>query len=87
MPGLDFSHIDDDPDVFLWRRIAGVIEAAIRSGELPPRAMIPSEPQLRQMTGAGRNTVRRAVGDLRERGFLYVVPSLGTFVSREVPPA
>lgn len=86
MPGLDFSRLGDDPDTYLWRRIAAVIEAAIRSGDMPPRSLVPSEAQLMGMTGAGRKTVRHAVHDLRERGLVYSVPSLGTFVAREVPP-
>ena len=86
MPGLDFSRLGEDPDIFLWQRIAAVIEAAIRSGDLSPRSLVPSETQLMGMTGAGRKTVRRAVRDLRERGLLYTVQSLGTFVAREIPP-
>lgn len=84
---LDFSGIGDHPDVYRWQYVAGVIEAAIRSGDLPPRSLVPSETQLMGMTGCGRKTVRHAVRSLRERGLVYSVPSLGTFVSREIPPA
>jgi DNA-binding GntR family transcriptional regulator len=83
---LDFSGIADEPDVYRWQAIAAVIEAAIRSGDLPPRSLVPSESQLMGLTGCGRKTVRHAVHDLRDRGLLYTVPSLGTFVSRDMPP-
>ena len=86
MPALDFSSLADDPDVYRWQAIAAVIEAAIRSGGLAPRSLVPSEAQLMGMTGCGRKTVRHAVHDLRDRGLVYTVQSLGTFVARDIPP-
>jgi DNA-binding GntR family transcriptional regulator len=39
------------------------------------------------MSGAGRQTVRRAVAALREEGIVVTIARRGTYVSRDVPPA
>jgi DNA-binding GntR family transcriptional regulator len=78
---MDFSGTRDPGDAHLYLRIAAVLEEAIRSGELPARSPVPSETTLVQETGAARNTVRKAIGHLRDRGLVYTVPQLGTFVT------
>jgi GntR family transcriptional regulator len=85
---MDFSGIHQANDMHMYLRIAAVIEAEIAKGtrgELPPGATVPSEQQLIGETGAARNTVRHAIASLRDRGLLYTVPHLGTFVSRGDP--
>ena len=78
---MDFSGARDPGDTHLYLRIAAVIEDAIRSGELPPRSPVPSETVLVQETGAARNTVRKAIAHLRNRGIVYTVAQLGTFAA------
>jgi DNA-binding GntR family transcriptional regulator len=73
-------------DTFVYLRIAGEIERAIRDGEIPPGGPVPSEKQLRDATGAGRNAVRMAVAHLRDRGVVYTVAHLGSFACRDIPP-
>jgi DNA-binding GntR family transcriptional regulator len=79
---MDFSGVGAPSDTHLYLRIAAVIESAIKSGELPPGAPLPSEQQIIGATGAARNTVRKAIGRLRENGLVYTVPHLGSFVAR-----
>lgn len=64
----------------VWRQIARDIEADIVSGELPPRAKLPSEQELASIYGVARVTVRRAIEDLRDRGLVTTAHGRGTFV-------
>ncbi len=84
---MDFSGFRGrGADRWPYEQIADMIEAAIRSGELPPRSPVPSEQQIIGETGAARGTVRHAVALLRDRGLVYTRPRLGTFVSPQPPP-
>ncbi|MFC7644217.1 winged helix-turn-helix domain-containing protein [Streptosporangium lutulentum] len=47
-----------------------------------PAAPVPSESTLVQQYGVARETVRHAIGLLREQGWVYTVPQRGTYVSR-----
>jgi DNA-binding GntR family transcriptional regulator len=72
--------IDADGPVPVYVQIADVIEEQIRSGDLAPGRRIPSETDIRQTFGVARETARRAVAVLRERGVVYTVPHRGTYV-------
>lgn len=61
-------------------QLADILEARIKSGELPKGRTIPSETTLQQEFGLSRGTVRRAVVVLRERRLVDTVPQRGTFV-------
>jgi DNA-binding GntR family transcriptional regulator len=84
---LDFEEgMSRRRDTFVYLQIAGVLEDAIRSGELSPGEPVPSEKELQDLTGAGRNAVRQAIAHLRDKGLVYTVPHLRSFV-RRTPPA
>ena len=55
----------------------------IRSGALRPGAAIPSERELMSSQDVSRITVRKAVEELEQEGFLYKVQGKGTFVRGE----
>jgi GntR family transcriptional regulator len=79
---LDFSGVRlHGYDRWPYEQIAAVIEEAIASGKLRPRDPVPSEKHIVQVTGASRWAVRHAIAHLRDKGLLYTVPHLGTFVS------
>lgn len=59
--------------------IAEVLAARIRSGELAPGSKLPGEPTLGRMLNVSRNTVREAIGVLREQGLVVTRQGLGTF--------
>lgn len=65
----------------LYRAIADDLAGRIRRGDLKTRRPIPSESTLMQQYGVARETARRAVGLLREQGWVYTVPHRGTYVS------
>ncbi|GAQ67771.1 FadR/GntR family transcriptional regulator [Streptomyces scabiei] len=58
------------------------IEGLITNGEWPPEHRIPSEPELVQHLGVGRNTVREAVTALVHTGMLQARQGVGTLRSR-----
>jgi DNA-binding GntR family transcriptional regulator len=79
---VDFSGVTrHGADRWLYQQIADVIAEAIKSGELRPRQQLPTEKDLMDATGASRQAVRHAIADLRERGYIYTVPQLGSFAS------
>lgn len=64
----------------LYQQVADAIEARIRAKELRPGDPIPSELTLQQTYGVARGTARRAVEELRERGFVVTIPQRGSYV-------
>jgi GntR family transcriptional regulator len=81
---MDFSGVSRRGDTHLYQQIAAVIEDAIAAGELRARDPVPSEQHIMDATGASRAAVRHAIAYLRDRGVLYTVAHLGSFVS---PPS
>lgn len=63
--------------------VTDAIIALIRSGDLKPGMRLPSEPQLVEMTGISRSSVREAVRGLQTMGLLEIRRGQGTFV-REI---
>jgi len=60
--------------------------SSILCGDLKPGDKMPSEPELVEKLGVGRNSVREASKMLNAMGILEVRRGLGTFVSSEVSP-
>ncbi len=65
-----------------FRQVAAWLQDEIESGRLQPGDVIPSEKELRDMTGTGRNTVRRAIALLREEEYIYTIAHRGSYVAR-----
>ena len=61
--------------------VFNTVISAIRSGELKPGDRLPSELELSQSLGVGRNTVREAVKILEAYGVVAIRRPEGTFVS------
>jgi GntR family transcriptional regulator len=57
------------------------LERAIRSGELPANAVLPTELDLADALGISRQTVRHALNELTRSGLLTRRRGVGTFVS------
>lgn len=64
----------------LYRQLAAILREEIESGRLGKDAPVPSESYLVQLHGVSRQTVRRAVAELRDAGLVYTLPQRGTFV-------
>ncbi|MER5648368.1 GntR family transcriptional regulator [Streptosporangium sp. NPDC002524] len=67
----------------MYQQIADEIAERIRTGSLQQRRPIPSETTLMQQYEVARETARRAMGLLREQGWIYTVPQRGSYVSPE----
>lgn len=81
--------IDDRSDrikrsspVALWRQVADDITADIDAGRLKPDDRLPTEPELQERYGVSRDTVRRAIAELRTEGRVAIARARGTFVLR-----
>lgn len=72
------DHMDPTP---LYVQLADILRGMIVSGELQPRAPLPSESYLQQEQGVARGTVRMAVAILRDEGLVVTIGGRGTFVS------
>jgi GntR family transcriptional regulator len=71
------DHLDPTP---LYVQLADILRGMIASGELEPRALLPSESYLQQEHGVSRGTVRTAVRILRDEGLVVTIGGRGTFV-------
>ena len=70
----------------LYLQIQLALRDQMRSGEFPPGAQIPSEPELATQYQVSRMTARKAVDRLVAQGFLIRRPGKGTFVAQDVLP-
>ncbi|MGH3341955.1 MAG: GntR family transcriptional regulator [Carbonactinosporaceae bacterium] len=73
--------IEFDGPVPVYRQIAAILRTQIEAGELPPNARVPSEKDLMDTYGVGRDTARAVVALLRDEGYVYTVATRGTFVA------
>lgn len=64
----------------VWPQIAAAIRDDIRTGVLKAGARLPAEPELATSFGVARNTIRRAIEDLRDAGVLETFHGRGTYV-------
>ncbi len=76
--------LDRDTPVPLHYQLRTQLKEAIKSGALRTGDILPSEPQLAQMAGVSRATVRQGIEELVREGLLRRHRGHGTFVS--TPP-
>ncbi len=69
-----------DPTKYVYVQIADDLAAKIESGELPPRAALPSIERLAEEYEVARMTIIRAVRVLADRGLVVVLSGRGTYV-------
>jgi GntR family transcriptional regulator, frlABCD operon transcriptional regulator len=67
----------------LYLQVKHRLEAEIRDGRYRPGTALPTEPQLCELYGVSRITVRRAISELQDEGLLEKRHGKGTFVSVE----
>ena len=72
--------IDRESPVPPSRQIANDLRNRITSGEIPPGRRIPSLTELEQDYDVARDTLRKAVGILRDEGLVRTVQGMGVFV-------
>jgi GntR family transcriptional regulator len=64
-----------------YRQLAEIVRGAIEQGLLSDNEALPSERELAEKYGVSRDTVRKAVRFLEERGVIYSDHGRGTFVA------
>lgn len=74
MPGLNFDR------TALSTRVTELFRSQVTDGTWPLSSKIPTESELVEWSGAGRNTVREAIGSLVQAGILRREQGRGTFV-------
>lgn len=67
----------------VYVQIADVLAQRIEDGTYPPDGRLPAEPELVAEFGAARESVRRAIRELRDRGLITTVPGKGSYVLPE----
>ena len=66
--------------IALWRQITEDIELDIETGRLAPGQQLPTETALAEQYGVNRHTLRRAIGELTQKGLVAATAGRGTFV-------
>jgi len=64
-----------------YRQLKGLILSWIVSGQYKPHDKLPSENEIGKQYEMSRQTVRQALGDMEQEGWLYRVQGKGTFVA------
>ncbi|MFI6497119.1 GntR family transcriptional regulator [Nonomuraea typhae] len=64
-----------------FEKIAACLVEGIKRGEYGQDQVLPSQSELIEQHGAAKKTVSAAVALLREQGWVYTVPAIGTFVA------
>lgn len=77
-PSANLARQDASP---LYLQLKNSLMNAIFGGRFSPGEPVPTEKQLCEQYGVSRITVRRAISDLQEEGFLEKRHGKGTFVS------
>lgn len=79
------GRIDHGTDEYVWEQVRDDLQKEIArgaAGDLPPGARLPSGPELVDIYGVSKETVARAIKDLRDSGLIRTLRGRGTFVSR-----
>lgn len=77
----DMSGLARIPNRSLPGEVIARVEEAIRTSIFKPGERLPSEPVLAGQLGVSRNTLREAINTLVDKGVLYRMRGIGTFVT------
>ena len=79
---LGDQKLDKSVPIPLYFQLKGILLDAIKCGDYPVDSAIPTEKELSEMFEISRTTVRQAITEMVQEGWLYRRASKGTFVSR-----
>jgi GntR family transcriptional regulator len=68
-----------------WRQVADVLISRIKDGTYPPLSRVPSLVQITAEFGIAHATAHKALKHLREQGWTFTEPGLGSFVTKDPP--
>lgn len=73
------------PDRPLYARVAASVKSRVLAGTYAPGTRLPGEDGLARDMGVSRSTLRQAISDLRQAGYVVSRKGAGTFVAQELP--
>lgn len=76
-------HIDPDMEIPKYKQVLTEIETKILDGTLVKGAHLPSMTEIAKDTGMSKETVKRALVTLRDKGLIASSPGKGYFVSQD----
>lgn len=79
---LGDQKLDKSVPIPLYFQLKTILLEAIKRGDYPVDSMIPTEKELSEMFQISRTTVRQAITEMVQEGWLYRIASKGTFVAR-----
>lgn len=79
---LSLMKLDKSVPIPLYFQLKSLLLQEIKSGGYPVDGLIPTEKELSEMFQISRTTVRQAITELVQEGWLYRIKSKGTFVAR-----
>lgn len=79
---LSDHKLDKSIPIPLYYQLKSILLEAIERGDYQVDSMIPTEKELSQMFQISRTTVRQAITEMVQEGWLYRIASKGTFVAR-----
>jgi len=82
LPTVSHVSIDHLGGTPVYLQLAGILRAAIESGELPADRPLPSYTTLMQEHEVARGTAAKAVQVLVAEGLVRIVPGRGAYVTR-----
>lgn len=74
------DNIDKQSPLPLYSQLAGILKGKIESNQWEEHFKLPAERELCELYGVSRATVRQALHELEDKGFIYKSRGLGTFV-------
>lgn len=79
---LDVNKLDKSVPIPLYFQLKNILLEAIKRGDYQVDSLIPTEKELSEMFQVSRTTVRQAITEMVQEGWLYRYASKGTFVAR-----
>ncbi len=79
---LEDHKLDKSIPVPLYFQLKSLLLEEIKRNEYPVDSLIPTEKEISEMFQISRTTVRQAITELVQAGWLYRIKSKGTFVAR-----
>ncbi|MDC7288962.1 GntR family transcriptional regulator [Blautia schinkii] len=80
---LEKKTLDKRVPIPLYFQLKELIMEEIKSGKYAVDSLIPTEKELSEQFDISRTTVRQAITELVQEGWLYRVKSKGTFIARQ----
>lgn len=76
--------INNDSNIYLYNQVEKIIKQDIIDGKLEYNEKLPSELELCEKFGVSRITIRKAIHELENQGYVIAKPGRGTFVIEKV---